>query len=100
MQQILAIPDQIKWHRTGLNVFAYVYPGGPVEIWFGPLFWRAPMTGTDSKAGTVIHELSHELGVTQDHVYGTAAASALALSNPDLAIHNADNYEYFAEGVP
>ena len=36
-------------------------------------------------------------GGTQDYVYGQSNAQSLAQSNPDQAIFNADNHEYFAE---
>jgi peptidyl-Lys metalloendopeptidase len=59
-------------------------------------------TGTDSKAGTIVHEQSHFTvnGGTKDYVYGQAAAKRLAISNPAQAIMNADNHEYFAENTP
>ena len=60
------------------------------------------MTGTDSKAGTLIHEMSHFTVVagTDDHAYGQTAARNLAKSNPKLAVDNADSHEYFAENTP
>ncbi|KAF9502286.1 zincin [Pleurotus eryngii] len=50
-------------------------------------FWNALATGTDSKAGTIVHESSHFTvnGGTEDIVY---------------AIMNADSHEYFAESNP
>ena len=72
------------------------------KIYLCGAFWSAPMKGTDSKAGTLIHEMSHFTVVagTQDHVYGQTAAKALALSDPAKAIANADSHEYFAENTP
>jgi peptidyl-Lys metalloendopeptidase len=60
------------------------------------------MTGTDSKGGTLVHEMSHFTVVagTDDWVYGQAAAAALAGSDPDRAIDNADSHEYFGENNP
>lgn len=65
-------------------------------------FWDAPATGTDSKAGTLIHESSHftKNGGTDDVVYGQSAAKSLAKSSPAQAITNADSHEYFAENNP
>ncbi|KAI0681659.1 lysine-specific metallo-endopeptidase, partial [Cerioporus squamosus] len=59
-------------------------------------------TGTDSRAGTLVHESSHftKNGGTQDYVYGQSSAKSLAKSNPSEAIFNADNHEYFAENNP
>jgi peptidyl-Lys metalloendopeptidase len=82
--------------------YAYVYANSPYEIHLCNAFWPAPMTGTDSKAGTIIHETSHFTVVagTDDHVYGQPACRNLANSNPDDAIDNADSHEYFAENTP
>jgi len=65
-------------------------------------FWNAPNTGTDSRAGTIIHESSHftNNGGTSDYAYGQTAAMQLAISNPSQAIFNADSHEYFAENNP
>ena len=84
------------------SAYAYVYPNDPYKIYLGDAFWPAPMTGTDSKAGTLIHELSHftVLGGTQDYVYGQTGAKNLAISNPAQAVMNADSHEYFVENTP
>lgn len=84
------------------SYYAYVYPTKPYEIFVCKAFWTAPNTGTDSKAGTLIHEMSHFNAVagTDDHVYGQAGAKSLAISNPANALDNADNHEYFAENTP
>jgi peptidyl-Lys metalloendopeptidase len=82
--------------------YAYVYPSAPYAIYVCKAFWAAPMTGTDSKGGTLVHEMSHFTVVagTDDCVYGQAAAGALAGSAPDRAIDNADSHEYFGENNP
>jgi peptidyl-Lys metalloendopeptidase len=84
------------------NYYAYVYPTRPYEIFVCRAFWSAPNTGTDSRAGTLIHEMSHfnVTAGTDDHVYGQSAAKSLAISDPAAAIDNADNHEYFAENNP
>lgn len=81
------------------NAYAYVYANQAYRIHLCNAFWNAPMTGTDSKAGTLIHEMSHFSVVagTQDYAYGQTACRNLATSNPSRAISNADNHEYFAE---
>jgi peptidyl-Lys metalloendopeptidase len=81
------------------DYYAYVYPDQPYIIYLCNAFWTAPATGTDSKAGTLIHESSHFTvnGGTDDHAYGQTAAKQLAVSSPSNAVDNADNYEYFAE---
>lgn len=84
------------------GVYAYVYPLQPWEIYLCPAFRAATAGGTDSRAGTIVHELSHfQLTAgTDDHAYSQGAAQNLALTSPALAIDNADNHEYFAENTP
>jgi len=84
------------------NIYAYVYPTQPYKIYVCGAFWNAPMTGTDSKAGTLIHEMSHfnVVAGTDDWAYGQSAAKALAISDPTKALDNADSHEYFAENTP
>jgi len=84
------------------NYYAYVYPNQPYNIYLCKVFWSAPLSGTDSKAGTLIHEMSHfnVVASTDDVVYGQTGARNLASSDPDLAVTNADNHEYFAENTP
>lgn len=84
------------------NVYAYVYANQPYKIYLCGAFWSAPVTGTDSRAGTLIHEMSHfdVVAGTSDWAYGQTAAKALAISNPTNALDNADSHEYFAENTP
>jgi len=84
------------------NVYAFVYPTQPYTITVCGAFWTASATGTDSKAGTLIHEMSHfnVVASTDDWAYGQSAAKALAISDPTKAIDNADSHEYFAENTP
>ncbi len=84
------------------SYFAYVYPNQPYKVYLCRAFWSANETGTDSRAGTIIHELSHfnVVAGTDDVVYGQAGAQNLADSNPDQALNNADSHEYFAENTP
>jgi peptidyl-Lys metalloendopeptidase len=81
------------------SAYAYVYANQPYRVYLCNAFWNAPMTGIDSKAGTLVHEASHftVLGGTQDYAYGTTACRNLATSDPARAVMNADNHEYFAE---
>jgi peptidyl-Lys metalloendopeptidase len=84
------------------GVYAYVFPSQPYNIYLCGAFWSAPATGTDSKAGTLIHEMSHFTVVadTDDWAYGQQAARNLANTDPAKAVTNADNHEYFAENTP
>lgn len=82
--------------------YAYVYPTQPYTIYVCKAFWTAPMTGTDSKGGTLVHEMSHfnATAGTDDWVYGQSGAASLAISDPSKAIDNADSHEYFSENTP
>ncbi len=82
--------------------YAFVYPNQPYDIYVCKAFWSAPLSGTDSKGGTLIHELSHFTAVagTEDWVYGQTGAKSLATSDPAKAVDNADSHEYFAENTP
>ncbi|HSX59599.1 MAG TPA: M35 family metallo-endopeptidase [Tahibacter sp.] len=84
------------------DYYAYVYPNQPYRIYLCNAFWSAPNTGTDSRAGTIVHEVSHfnVMGGTDDWAYGQSAAHNLAVSNPSRAVDNADSHEYFAENTP
>lgn len=87
---------------SNADAYAYVYANAPYRIYLCNAFWAAPNTGTDSRAGTIIHEVSHFTVVagTSDYAYGQSAARSLATSNPARAIRNADSHEYFAENTP
>jgi peptidyl-Lys metalloendopeptidase len=82
--------------------YAYVYPTQPYVIHVCKAFWPAPTVGTDSKAGTLVHEMSHFAVVagTNDWVYGQVGAASLANSDPEKALDNADSHEYFGENTP
>lgn len=84
------------------DYFAYVYPAQPYTIYVCNAFWTAPLTGTDSKGGTLLHEMSHFdiVAGTDDHVYGQQGAAELARTAPQRAINNADSHEYFGENAP
>jgi len=86
----------------GTGVYAYVHRNQPYRVYLCNQFWTTTTTGTDSRAGTLIHEIAHFNAVagTYDHVYGQAGAANLAATDPAQAIDNSDNYEYFAENTP
>ena len=82
--------------------YAFVYPNQPYTIHVCKAFWTAPMSGTDSKGGTLVHEMSHftVTAGTDDWVYGQSGATNLALTDPAKATDNADSHEYFGENTP
>ena len=84
------------------GVFAYVFSDDPTKIFLDLAFVRAPTKGESSRAGTITHEMSHFriAGGTKDHAYGSSKCKALARSSPQLALTNADNFEFYVENVP
>lgn len=77
--------------------FAFTCSGGANQtIWLCDGFWRAPATGQDSQAGTLVHELSHWFG-TRDFAYTCSRCQDLADRDPAKAVDNGDSTEYFAE---
>jgi peptidyl-Lys metalloendopeptidase len=91
-----------KGPKCANNTFAYVFPTQPYKIFVCPAFWAANLQGTDSRAGTLVHEMSHFdiVAGTDDVVYGQVGAKKLAIDQPDVAMTNADTHEYFAENEP
>ncbi|KAL0951695.1 hypothetical protein HGRIS_008371 [Hohenbuehelia grisea] len=87
---------------TDSGTYAFVTPSRFGYVTLCGAFWQAPLIGTDSKGGTLIHESSHftRNGGTDDHVYGQSGCRSLASSNPAQAVDNADSHEYFAENNP
>ncbi|KDQ21772.1 hypothetical protein BOTBODRAFT_183025, partial [Botryobasidium botryosum FD-172 SS1] len=87
---------------TEVDTYAFVYPDIYGYIHLCDAFWTAPLTGTDSQGGTLVHECSHftKNGATQDYAYGQSACQTLAQTDPGEAIMNADSHEYFAENNP
>lgn len=83
------------------SAYAYVYPNQPYNIHLCNAYWNAPTSGTDSKGGTTIHEVSHfdVVANTDDLAYGQTACKRLA-NQPKKAIRNADSHEYFGENTP
>ena len=77
--------------------YAYTYKG-TTTIWLCSGFWSAPATGSDSQAGTMVHEHSHASAYTDDITYGVPGCKKLAKTNPGQATHNADSHEYYANG--
>lgn len=86
--------------RKYRNVYAYVIPGGERRIFICKKFWQAPSSGINSRAGVILHEIAHEVDKSiVDKGYGVSKAQRLAKKKPHYAIHNADNFEYFAETI-
>jgi Lysine-specific metallo-endopeptidase len=84
------------------DYYAYVHPDQSFVIVLGAFFYTAGESGFSSKAGIIVHEISHFLlaGASADpEIYGPAQAQALAKSDPAAAQRNAENIEYFVEAI-
>jgi peptidyl-Lys metalloendopeptidase len=91
--------------ECGSSTYAFVYPGDKTHtIYLCSLFWAAPpgLHQMESKPGVLVHEASHfsDVAKTSDIAYGAQPCRDLAKKNPDNAVKNADNYEYFVESNP
>jgi len=86
----------------GRTTVAYVYPAIPWEIYICPTFFDTRLIDEAYQAGVVLHEVSHWdiVANTNDYAYGESNCMALADSNPDSAIQNADSYHMFAKYLP
>lgn len=86
---------------TDSGTYAYVYPDSYGEVYLCGYFWRAPATGSGSRADTIIHEGTHFPQVlgTDDVTYGESSCKSLARSSPAQAVNNADNHAFFSDYV-
>lgn len=84
------------------NLFGYIYRiiGSRPKIYLGVRFWKIKNDDEKSRAGVIIHELSHlkEIGKTEDTTYGMRDSLILAMNYPDEALYNADSFEFFISG--
>ena len=86
-----------KWNPGD---FAAVHPSEPGAIFLTPKFFASATTGADSQMGTIIHELTHVVGVgLPKEIYGVTAAKQLAKSAPATARKNSDNFQYYVEDL-
>jgi len=81
------------------TTYAFVQPNDTFfhNVHLCHLFDKAPATGTDSKAETLTHEMSHfsDIGDTDDHAYGVRSCKRLAKKKPSDALNNADSFAYY-----
>nr|XP_008174002.1 uncharacterized protein LOC101949482 [Chrysemys picta bellii] len=101
---------KFKEDLTEKNTYAYVYSkSGDKTVYLCPLFWKASTDlGKDSQPGTLIHEVSHFLGI-RDITYheasisvacrgklveGKSGSCASDLNPLEKALLNANNIEY------
>lgn len=93
------------------ETYAFVYDDKPYVIHICPHYFTLPkMSDLDpdeeesnngTRAGTIIHEISHFLVVagTEDECYTRFRCAGMARRSAMRAVNNADSYQYFAEDV-
>ena len=91
--------------------FAFVNPQDPYVVKLCPGFFEMQTMkeltdetvaeGHGTRAGTLVHELSHFVTVasTDDVCYSREICTEMALDAPHDALINADSYQYFVEDV-
>ncbi|GGN65976.1 M35 family metallopeptidase [Nocardia rhizosphaerihabitans] len=77
---------------------AYTYDDSGT-VWLCNQFFGRPLSGFDSKIGTLIHEWSHSRHYTEDYANGQTACKNLAANDPARAVFNGDNHGFFAESL-
>ncbi len=87
--------------EDGEDWYAYVLPDRSFVVVVSPLFFAQPNQGLDSKAGTIVHEITHFTlaGATPDIAYRPEPARQLARTDPARAQKNAENIQFFVEAV-
>ncbi|KAJ8075548.1 hypothetical protein PM082_021178 [Marasmius tenuissimus] len=84
---------------TDPRKYAYVYKSDYGVVYLCAGYWQVGTTGPGSRADTLIHEGTHFTRIlgTDDFTYGQSSCKALARSNPNNAVHNADNHAFFSD---
>lgn len=107
---MLMCPD-IGMEGCDLGTFAYVYPDRPYRVHLCAAFFNMPSSvalvpslmayDSGTREGTIIHEVSHfeRTAGTDDICYNRSECRRMTLRDPDSALQNADNYQYFTEDV-
>ena len=100
-----ALNHKISWKEStlqpidgsGAATVAHAIRGAPVEITLFPRFFELDRVGFQSRASTIIHEISHEAANTYDFGgYGRDAVADTARRYPSLAVGNADSLAAYA----
>lgn len=81
--------------------YAVVNRAYPDAVVFCSVFFdkNTPPRYGDSRAGTLVHEITHLAAGTRDHGYGMQTAKNFGKGDQPKAITNADNFLYFAAAV-
>lgn len=108
-QNFWCLPPNSNTPERWLHTNAFVLRGTVGEIFVTSNFFLLPTTGAGSRAGTIVHEGSHQSDtrrIVDDDIdgdghndYGPVNAQKRAFASPERARSNADNFKYFAEDV-
>ena len=84
------------------TTFAFVFADDEYNMTLCDVFFLVRRDGTDSKSGTIVHEVSHfnVVAATRDVASNQAGIRSVAMSDPNTVITAANAYEYFAENTP
>jgi peptidyl-Lys metalloendopeptidase len=103
--------DPVGYDACEADTYAFVYEDEAYLIHLCPNFFRQPTMAqlrpdtrrgdNGTRAGTIIHELSHFLVVarTTDECYSRSECAPMADRDARRAIQNADSYQYFVEDI-
>ena len=73
---------------------------GTRKMWLCDMYERMPnLLGVNTKLGGIIHELSHAVMHTDDHMPGRQNSLNLAKKYPEKAINNAESYAFFVQTI-
>ena len=108
---VTASCEQVEPDGCATGEYAYVYSNRPYHMYICPQFFDLPSlealrpgsrrSDFGTREGTIVHEISHfeTVAGTEDHCYSRSECSLMAWQDPDLAIENADSFQYFTEDV-
>ena len=73
---------------------------GTRKIWLCNMYDQMPsILGVNTQLGAIVHELSHAVMFTDDHMPGRQNSLNLAKKYPEKAINNAESYAFFVQSI-
>lgn len=89
------------------NEIGFVFANDAFNVNLCLFYFNLPQrignVGNDGRVATIVHELTHfnVTGNTLDTTFSTRnLVKGLARNNPDAAVNNAPNFEFFSENMP
>ena len=85
--------------RCSPTTYLFTHKGAR-RIWLCNQYGQmSNILGVNTKLGGIVHELSHAVMYTDDHMPGRQNCLNLAKKYPDKAINNADSYAFFVQST-